>query len=184
MLKESITALAIVAGLVATSAQARDGEQDRGAQREARFAQMDANGDGQLTAEEIVARSAARFAAADSDGDGAITLDEMKAQARSNDRFMARFDADKDGTLSAEELAKAEDSRMGKRAAKHFERMDADNSGGITLEEMQARRDPAEMVAKLDADNSGAVSLEEFANARGHGKGHGQGKNRMERDAD
>jgi len=188
MLKESITVLAVVAGLIATSAQARDGEQDRSAQREARFSQIDANSDGQITAQELTAQAAARFAAADTDGDAALTLEEMKAQARSNERMLSRFDADNNGTLSDDELAKAEDSKMGKRAAKHFERMDADNSGGITLAEMQARRDPAEMIAKLDADASGAVSLEEFAKARGHGKehgkGHGHGKDKMQRDAD
>lgn len=64
---------------------------------------------------------------------------------------------------------------MGKRSAKRFEKLDADNSGGITLEEMQARRDPAKMVEKLDADKDGALSMEEFAKARGHGKKKGHG---------
>lgn len=60
---------------------------------------------------------------------------------------------------------------MGKRMAKRFEKMDADNSGSITLEEMTARRDPAKMIAKLDTDKSGSLSAEEFAKARGQGKG-------------
>ena len=53
--------------------------------------------------------------------------------------------------------------------------MDADNSGDISLTEMQARRDPAKMMSKLDADKNGTLSLEEFSNARDHGK-HGNGR--------
>lgn len=173
MFKESITVLAIVAGLVATTAQARDG----GEQREARFAQIDTNSDGQVTADELTAQAAARFAAADANNDGALTVDEMKAQMQEhkNGRMLKRFDTNEDGKLSDEEMAKAADGRMGKRMTKRFEKMDADNSGSITLEEMTARGDPAKMIAKLDKDKSGGVSLEEFANARGHGKG-GHGK--------
>lgn len=173
MFKESITVLAIAAGLFATTAQARDG----GEQREARFAQIDTNSDGQVTADELTAQAAARFAAADANNDGALTLDEMKAAAQEmhKDRMLKRLDANKDGTLSDDEMAKANEGRMGKRMTKRFEKMDADNSGSITLEEMTARRDPSKMIAKLDKDKSGGLSVEEFAKARGHGKG-GHGK--------
>lgn len=176
MFKESITVLAIVAGLVATSAQARDGDNDRkGAQHEARFSQMDTNGDGQVTAEEINAQATARFVAADVDGNGALSMEEMQvaAQSMQTQRLLKRFDANGDGALSAEELAMPESGK----GAKRFERMDADNSGDVSLEEMQARRDPAKMIARLDADKDGAVSLEEFATTRGHDKKHGHDKN-------
>lgn len=173
MFKESITVLAVIAGLVATTAHARDG----GDQREARFAQIDTNSDGQVTAEELTAQAVSRFAKADANSDGALTMDEMKAAAQEHhkDRLLKRFDANEDGTLSDEEMAKASDGRMGKRMTKRFEKLDADNSGSITLEEMTARRDPAKMIAKLDKDESGSLSVEEFAKARGHGKG-GHGK--------
>ena len=109
MFKESITVLAVVAGLVATTAQARDGDTDRkGARFEARFEQMDANKDGKVTAEELTAQAAARFAVADTNGDGSLSLEEMKAgaQAMHSERLLKRFDANNDGALSAEELAK------------------------------------------------------------------------------
>ncbi|KEJ89240.1 EF-hand domain-containing protein [Sulfitobacter donghicola] len=175
MFKETMTALAIVAGLVATTAQARDG----GEGMQARFAQIDANGDGEISAEELQAQVAARFAAADANKDGALTADEMMAarEGKHKERLLKRFDKNGDGALSGEELDEMSKGKGGKkgdkkggRAAKHFERMDADNSGDLTLEEMQSHRDPAKMFEKLDADKSGGLSEEEFAKARGHGK--------------
>lgn len=179
MFKETFTVLAIVAGLVATGAQARD---DDGRMQD-RFGQIDTNGDGQVTTDEMRAQAAARFAAADADGNGALTREEISAsmQERNKDRLLKRFDSNGDGALSAEELASADAGRMGKRAGKHFDRMDADNSGDISLEEMQARRDPARMVSKLDTDKNGGLSLEEFSRARGHGK---HGNHGMKRDTD
>lgn len=168
MFKESITVFAIVAGLVATSAQARDG----GDGMHARFAQIDTNSDGQVTAEEMQAQAVARFAAADANSDGALTSEEMMAAAQSKhkERLLKRFDTDGDGALSAAELDNVGGGKKGHRAAKHFDRMDADNSGDVTLEEMQARRDPTKMIAKLDTDKSGGLSADEFAKARGHGR--------------
>ena len=101
------------------------------------------------------------------------------------ERLLKRFDANGDGRQSGEEPNKLETGKMGKRGAKHFERMDADNSGDISLAEMQGRRDPAKMVNELDTDKSGGLSLEEFSKARGPGKdGGGQGGHKMKRDAD
>lgn len=180
MFKETFTVLAIVAGLVATGAQARD----NGAQMQDRFGQMDLNSDGQVTVEELQTQAAARFAAADTDGNGALSKEELAAsmQERHKERLLKRFDANGDGALSGEELSKLETGKMGKRGAKRFERMDADNSGDISLAELQGRRDPAKMVSKLDTDKSGGLSLEEFSKARGHGKVGGGHK--MKRDAD
>lgn len=168
MLKVTLTTAAILAGLVATVATARED----GGQRAAHFAQIDTNGDGQLTAAELSAQAATRFAAADANGDGALTPVEMAASAKGKrrEKMLERFDADSNGTLSESEIATAMEGRMGKRIAKRFERLDADKSGSLTLAEMQAHRDPAKMISKLDADNSGGLSLEEFSKARGHGK--------------
>lgn len=179
MFKETFTALAIVAGLVATGAQAREGS-DR---MQERFGQIDANGDGQITVEEMNAQAEVRFAAADADGNGALSPEEMTSgkQGRRSARLLERFDTDKDGSLNATELT-AMDNEPHERAAKHFDRMDADKSGDLSLAEMQGRRDPAKMVTRLDADKNGSLSLEEFAKARGHGK-H-MGKDKKDRAAD
>jgi len=173
MFKETFTALVIVAGLVATGAQAGD----NGAQMQDRFGQIDTNANGQITVEEMTARAAARFTRNDADGNGALTLEEITKgmQGMRKERLLKQFDSNGDGSLSGEELAGMEtgkDAKHAKRAAKHFERMDADNSGDISLVEMQARRDPAKMLEKMDADNNGTLSLDEFSKARGHGKHH------------
>jgi len=94
---------------------------------EARFTQTDANGDDALSAEEMLAhaetqraerlatRIADRIEKADANGDGLLQQSELQAQAderaegrgdRGN-RVFERFDEDEDGTLSAEEFAKA-----------------------------------------------------------------------------
>lgn len=142
MFKETMTAVAIIAGLVGTSVQAKEGG-DKAEKMEARFTQMDVNGDGEVTIEELQARGAARFAEADTNGDGVLSKAEVEAAA---------------------------EGRKAERVAKRFDRMDADSDGNLTMEEAQGRRDPAKMIAKLDTDKSGGVSLEEFAKAKHHGK--------------
>ncbi|MEQ6204059.1 calcium sensor EFh [Sulfitobacter sp. HNIBRBA2951] len=168
MFKATLTAAAIIAGLVATTATA--GKDD--GHRAAHFAQIDTNSDGEITAAELSAQAAARFAAADVNGDGALTPAEMAATAtgKRKEKMLERFDADKNGSLSEAEIATALEGRMGKRIAKRFEKADADKSGSLTIEEMQSRRDPAKMIAKLDKDSSGGLSLEEFSKGGGHGK--------------
>lgn len=118
---------------------------DRGAaapMAEEMFAQIDADGDGKVTRDEMEAFRAARFAAADSDEDGKLSQDEMTA-ARDTRRIermrgmVARMDTDGDGLLSAEELAAGQPQRGPQTM---FDRMDADGDGALTLDEMQQAR--------------------------------------------
>ena len=53
------------------------------------FAQVDTDGDGKITPEELQAHSAARFAQADTDGDGTLSVEEMVArmEARQAERL-------------------------------------------------------------------------------------------------
>ncbi len=125
------------------------------------FAELDMNGDGQLTVDEFTAHRTARLQAQDADGDG---------------------------LLSAQELAAAAQTRMQDRAARRAERMvsrlDADGDGLLSLEEIaDARgRSPERMLNRLDKDGDGSLSAEEFAAVqermerkgdRGHDHGHG-----------
>lgn len=102
----------------------------------------DTDGDGRITQEEIEARKDARFAAADADGNGGLSAEEMVAlqesirlevqAARAAER-LAQFDDNADGLLQAEEI----DART-PQLAPIFDRLDADNDGGITQEELDA----------------------------------------------
>jgi Ca2+-binding EF-hand superfamily protein len=142
---------ALLATGVASTATAKNGDM-RAENRAQAFAQMDANSDGSVSAEE--------FAAA-------------------GDRF-ARADTDGNGLLTAEELAAAGQDRAAQRIARMIERLDTNKDGALSKEEIEARRerDPARMFGRLDANNDGVLSAEEFAEARmGRGdRGHGGGK--------
>ena len=71
------------------------------------FGKLDKNGDGRIDSTEL--KNADRLAAMDRNGDGVITREEMghaMDQARSERSlgFIERFDADRDGTVTREEV--------------------------------------------------------------------------------
>lgn len=95
------------------------------------FAEVDADGDGSVTQEEIDTYRTAKVAEADASGDGALTIEEFDTIYRefTRSRMVDAFqdlDADGDGTISAEEL----DNRFGNIV----ERMDRDDDGALTLQ--------------------------------------------------
>lgn len=152
-MKTTFLVAAIAAGItLAATAQAREGYGDRGARLQMpTFEEIDANGDGNVTPEEIATamqvRADARFAQVDTNGDGALSADELSAQVdadraeRMADRIAKRIedaDANGDGLLQAEELAAQMEDRMeGRRggADRLFDRFDADENGSLSAEE-------------------------------------------------
>ena len=93
-----------------------------------RMQDLDANKDGTLTKEELVASLEKKITDNDTDGDNAITLEEFKAEwAKQTQSRMVRahqmFDPDGDGKVTLEELTKHSDFM--------FERMDRNNDGKI-----------------------------------------------------
>lgn len=120
------------------------------------FEELDANGDGSITKAEMEARRdtamATRFGNADANNDGALTVEEIVAAAS----------------------AKAAD-RAQARAEKMMERLDADDSGSLSQDELQAARDGGgkrrggldRMFDRVDANDDGAISKEEFDAAKG-----------------
>lgn len=92
---------------------------------------------------------------ADASGDGFVSLDEFKSahSARIEEQFV-RMDSDSDGLLSQDEIAAARKARRGDRDKKR----DGDRR--------QGKRNPAEMFKRLDADDSGGVSLAELDGKR------------------
>jgi len=140
----------------------------------ARFARMDGNGDGVVDrAERKQARQgrrAERFTRLDTNGDGLVSKDEMTAQlgARAERRF-AKLDQNADGFISSDEAAQAKGHRGGgKKAGKH--RRGGQAKGPVTLQDAQSRA--AERFARVDADQNGVLTLEEVKNAPRKKRGH------------
>lgn len=142
------------------------------------FQELDADGNGEVTREEMQAHRAARFAEADSDGDGKLSLEEMQAQAqkRAAERaanMLKRLDTDGDGALSPEEMP---GPRREGRMDRMFEHMDQDESGGISEQEFTEAR---EQMRHHRMEGHGW--MKHHGKMRdgcdGHGRMHGQDEN-------
>jgi len=134
--------------------------------------EIDTNGDGSISLDEIQAKRAADSKALDANGDGMISQDELvtfqmaKEKARIEARVAKRFaaqDVNGDGELSAAELmARPLPTQM-------FERMDRNDDGVLSPDEMQAARKM--MRARMDGHDKRGGNHE-----RGHGKMGQHGK--------
>jgi len=138
-MKKKMMFVAAFAGLVMAAGAAQADGHRQGPD----FATLDADGDGQLTLEELQAQGEARFATADTDGNGALSAEELIAAANGRAeeraaRMIERLDANGDGVLQQDELR----PRGGEdRAQRLFERADADENGAISEEEFETARD-------------------------------------------
>jgi hypothetical protein len=134
------------------------------------FAELDANGDGQITAEDIEARRTARFTALDTDGDGQVSLAEFQAEAsaRAAERagtVFGRLDADGDGMLSRDVIEMR--GGQGGFEVRVIERFDANGDGGLSEEEFDAIAN--RMAEMREGRGKG------WGEGRGHGEGRGDG---------
>lgn len=192
-------ALLLFAGTCVLQAQPAEGGQAADF-----FDKLDTNRDGKIGADEFRG-SAEAFARMDRDGDGSITRDELAGGGdgaagpgrarRQGDpatrwqQMLQRFDADRDGQISAEEFRgpeqvltlldankdgvitqeeamNASNLRGGGAAgdpAQRWQRLlqasDADGDGKISQAEWPGR---PEMFARLDADGDGVIAQEEM----------------------
>ena len=137
------------------------------------FADLDTNGDGVLSVEEMQAPMLERFQSADTDGDGNLSADELNA-ARPEKGEGKRFGGGKFGKHGGEH-----GGDRGDRAAKMIAKLDSDGDGLLSLEELSANPKPAQMFEKIDANGDGAISQEEFdaAHAEMGGKFKKKGAN-------
>lgn len=115
-----------------------------------RFAEADANHDGQVSLAEFQAARAARFAKADRNGDGVLTDDDLPRFARSNPAMLAKIhamqhgaDRDGDGRITREEFDEAGNHL--------FALADANHDGVVDAAEM---RQVAQRMQSLAAQRS------------------------------
>ena len=145
--KSAIAAIAVIGALLGTAALAQKGEMGMGGPGEGRgamltemFDTMDADKDGKLTYAEMEAHRKVEFAAADTNGDGVLSPEELSARALARfqeklaertQRMLDTMDNDGNGSLSEAEMGEGPGMR-------NFARIDADNDGFVTRDEIQA----------------------------------------------
>ncbi len=137
MMKHTGFIAVILAGAVSLTAFAAAAHGPGGMRSEQMsFEQLDADANGEITRAEMTAHREARFAGADTDGNGSLSRDELiaagdKRSAERVDRMLSRFDANKDGALTQDEMPKPRD------AGDRFDRIDRDGSGGVSKAEFE-----------------------------------------------
>lgn len=113
------------------------------------------------------------FEKLDADGNGQITLEEM--QNLGKDRF-GDMDTNQDGKISQAEMEAHAQKRTTDRIAEMFERHDKDGDGMLSMDEMPGSDRGGRMFEHIDQDGSGSISEEEFDEVRNgmmqHGKRH------------
>ena len=131
------------------------------------FAELDADGDGQLSEEEFAAAKMVWLASRDSDGDGMLSQEELEAAILEHMKAIAS-----------------------RSSGAMIERLDDNDDGMISVDELGGRYDPSEVFSRLDEDEDGMISESEFermmsrdGKRRGHGK-WGQGNRKGWRDHD
>ncbi len=106
---------------------------------------------------------------ADANKDGIITLDEVLAAA--DTRFL-QFDRNKDGVIDKADFDQLRKEMVEYRVKRFIHHFGADKDGKVTREQFNAKA--AERFAQMDLNNDGTISREERpGGGRGFGRGRG-----------
>jgi Ca2+-binding EF-hand superfamily protein len=153
-----LIAAAVIAATAGTAAAAEgarrhfDGERQRVGQM--MFDRIDADRDGAITSEELLAALAKRFTDADANADSALTKAEAVAAIEAQTEF---------------ERARRHAGRIADRL---FERLDLDGNGQLALSEIENRT--KKVFALADFNDDGKVEVAELRRM-GPGRHHGRG---------
>lgn len=143
----ALATLSVLAGPVAAHGPGKEIFRDRDGWSTDLFDFFDGNGDEVVTMDEIRATRDERFSDADVDGDGKLSADELisaigawhaERQAHRIANRIEQLDSDGDGLLSLDEVTAI--TELG-RFERLFEHLDADGDGAITKSEMDNRGD-------------------------------------------
>lgn len=185
--------LGTAVSLGATAANARgpmagfDGPGGPGARGEifaSAFTDLDKDGNGMITEDDLTVGAEARFTAVDTDGDGILSADELAASIKARMAERMQDGARRGGKMDADAMA----TRI---AARMLAARDDNDDGVLSLEELAPGNGPgkgfARMIDRFDTDDDNAISEAEFETAKqeidsrhvgradrgGHGGGHG-----------
>ena len=126
-----------------------------------------------LTAGAALAQQApTRAARGDADGDGRISRAEFV------DGRIARLtaiDANRDGTISAEERQSGIDTRRNQRVSARFEALDKDGNGSLSREEFTAREPRGDRAQHAGRGGRDGMGRGGHRGGRGHGGERGPG---------
>ncbi len=156
MLKRVVCFAAMATVLWIGNAQADEKPTAEGPDPSALFGQLDANQDGQLSADEIPADRKGLFERllrnADKNGDGKLSAEEFAAGLKSRERPKPAGGPGGEGRPAPERM---------------FKRLDANHDGKVTLDEVpEPRREMFErLLARGDKNGDGALDEQEFVQA-------------------
>ena len=139
--------------------------------KQAKFAEMDTNGDGAVSLDELTANATAKvqrmFDKMDANGDGQVTEEELTS----------RKGKGKKGKYGGKHGGKYGGKHGGKYGGKHggkyggimsFDSLDANDDGTVALDELTAYAQ--EIFTKMDANGDGQVTKDEIKSAKRKGK--------------
>ena len=188
MAKKELLLGAVAAGLLlsgaAAPAFAAKGEGRHGLRHAAMIERLDTNKDGKVSLGEFKTNISATFKTFDADGNGEVTKDEIKARHEAfRDARKAVRDAAGTDKGKAREALKAAGPFMLPGAGRMFDRADTDKNG--TLSEAEVLASAATIFERRDNNKDGAIDTADALPHKGknwgkshHGKG---GEERAER---
>ena len=169
----AVTAATILAS-ASTVAFAANDDGKRGGKRggpniERMLERLDTNNDGGITLEEVKAYQGTVFASVDANSDSSLTQEEfdMIKEMRKAEREAKKAENGEQTTETAQSDDKDGKKRKGKRGGMRgmgFDRLDADNSVAVSLEEFTAHAD--NLFDRMDRNDDGVINADDVKRKR------------------